>query len=115
MSPSVSRLSFLALVAACGTIGGVHAQSADPWKEHCSPNFWEHVNALSGSNARDCGFFDLQSPADEKEHVRACAREAERQSGAFKFGHLTFGIDSAFCTVAVRDDAGNYWSLLFDF
>src|SRR5215467_8148737 len=111
----VTNPCLLALFGLCAAVDVVHAQNADAWKEHCYPMFWEHVNALSGSNARDCGFFDLNSAPKDKEQVRTCARQAVHRAGAFKFGHLTFWIDSAICSVVVRDDAGTYWSLTFDF
>jgi hypothetical protein len=115
MRVSVTKPAVLAFVAAFAAVDGAHAQNADGWKANCYAMFWEHVNALSGSSARDCGFFDLQSAPEDKERVRTCARQAARGTGAFKFGHLTFWVDSAVCEVAVRDDGGNYWELRFDF
>ena len=112
MARITSNFSILALATACCGIAKVHA---DDWTEHCYPSFSEDVAALTGSGAQDCGFFDLQSSEEDKERVLACARRAAQQKGAFKFGYLGFGVDSAFCAVAIRDNHGKYRELFLDF
>jgi hypothetical protein len=112
---SAAKCLVLTLAAMPIAVASAQGSPEDGWSNRCYPRFSENVSALSGANARDCGFFDLQSSVADKERVRQCARRAARDDGPLKFGYLGYGIDSAFCIVAIRDNEGNYWELLFDF
>ena len=86
---------------------------AETWAT-CYRAFDEHVSRIAGDGATDCGFFRISSPDSLKNQVRRCARTSWRSGQAVKFGHMSYGDDSTFCDVAIRDGDGQIWSFFYD-
>jgi len=46
--------------------------------------------------------------------IAACTKAAVAGGQSFKAGYISFGDDSMFCDIIVRNSNGTYWSLYFD-
>lgn len=89
---------------------------AGGWQNVCYDGFGEDVDAIAGPEAVDCGFH--VGPGASSRDIaqwQACGRKAQASGKPFKFGYRSFGIDSAFCDVAIRTPEGELISWYLDF
>ena len=74
----------------------------------------DDVALLAGGDAMNCGFTTTESSANQLRSVSLCARKAALGNGPFRFGYRSFGTDSSYCSVAVRSQDGQLWSVYVD-
>lgn len=110
----VIAATFLLVGCINSSVNNHGQEKNDAWENVCYLSFKRHVVAISGTYAKDCGFFTLESDATTKDAVRACATKAIQSAEPFRFGHRSAGDDSWFCDVAVRDQSGKLWSFFYD-
>jgi hypothetical protein len=82
--------------------------------QHCYQSFEKHVLEISGLKAKDCGFFTLESSKKDIKTVKECLKQTIKEKMPFRAGHKSFGIDSWYCEVAIRDTNGKSWSFIYD-
>ena len=119
------------LLVACGTssrdakltgfdaaMAEVHGQvehPTDPWAANCYAGFERDVLALSGEQARDCGFLRIDALGGDRGKVDRCLRNAMADNQSFRVGHIDGDGKTLACDVAMRDDNGQLWRLWYDF
>lgn len=112
------RISVLAAVilSGCASMqapGPPNRESS--WTKRCYAAFDRDVTEIAGPAARDCGILPLNASLAAQSASKACAREAVASGGPFKFGYESYGVDSRFCSVAIRRPDGQLVSFYFDF
>jgi hypothetical protein len=85
------------------------------WNDRCYLGFAEDVAAIAGPAATDCGFLPLDAAEGLRDATERCARQALKSGAPFKFGYESFGDDSGFCDVAVRNPEGEFIGLFVDY
>ena len=85
-----------------------------PWHDACYRSLVKDVSFLVGENAKDCGLLPLGASSHYQKQITACTKAAVASGRPFKAGYISFGDDSMFCDIIVRDGKGTYWSLFFD-
>jgi len=81
---------------------------------NCYSSFEKHVVAISGDGAPNCGFFTIEASEPDKAKVRDCLEHKVQTNNSFRVGHQSYGDDSLFCDVAIKDTSGKYWSFMYD-
>jgi hypothetical protein len=84
------------------------------WDKNCYKTFYKHINIIAGSESLNCGFADFKTSDRERSKIEKCAKDAVARGVPYKFGYAAFGIDSAFCQVAIKDKDGKLWSVEYD-
>ena len=104
---------FAVFIGGCAQIEKEEPAPPVSWK-HCYRSFEKHVLEVSGSEAKDCGFFTIEASESDKEKVKSCLKDQITSKGSFLVGHQSYGDDSMFCDVAIRDNSGGLWSFFYD-
>jgi hypothetical protein len=68
---------------------------------------------LTGKSAVDCGFLTYESVDNGTSDIDTCAKSAVESGKPFRFGYQGNDDELIYCTVAVRADDGQLWSLNF--
>lgn len=99
-----------------GAVAGAPLAEAGQWQDVCYDGFAEDVDAVAGPGAVDCGFHvGLGASPRDIAQWQACGRKALASDKPVKMGYRGFGIDSAFCDVAIRTPEGEWISWYLDF
>ncbi len=87
------------------------------WQNVGYDGFAESIDIVAGSNARDCGFYNLMNK-DARKAARqvglGCAEQAFSEGVAFKFGTVRLPIDSYAYEVLIRSPDGENWLIVYD-
>ena len=110
---STVLLAFILTACATAAVAPVDRQSWDAcrcgWLE-------EETRALAGPDFVDCGFVNLlEDSSDERLHDgMRCARQAFKQSRAFRYGSLRIPMDSYAREILIRSGDGKLWLVTHD-
>lgn len=101
------------ILASCSQIKQKEQLPETGW-QNCYDKFEKHVLELSGLDAKDCGFFTVESSEADKTIVKNCLNQVVKTGNPFRIGHRSYGDDSMFCDTAIKDTTGKYWSFFYD-